>query len=328
MKYQSITYGQLLASWQLMHYSRVYDDLEVKTAIQTAQRSGKLGGSFPVNAGLRLCQSYNFLSIEDGILKLTDNSKNRIVVLCADEEPNTIVLREILALILSKHNFEWLVYYDSDPVIFKSYLENYDNEWVVMLENANLFDFEDEDVIDWWGRILSKYESYKDELKKAIGDIGENLTYQYERNRVECDGYIPSKNYVKWASQISDRYGFDVLSIRGSFLGNEISELEKIQIEVKSTDADNTSSFRFFISRPEWSKALENMDSYFFYCWSGISIKDESAMHGPFVIPAKSISRIIPTDVDSEKCSWSECRVVINLNDFCIALANPSPQNN
>ncbi|TFG92561.1 MAG: DUF3883 domain-containing protein, partial [Candidatus Atribacteria bacterium] len=121
------------------------------------------------------------------------------------------------------------------------------------MDNAKLFDFSDQDVIEWWDKVLVKYETYKDKLKKEIGDVGEKLTYDYELSRIETDGYNPSKLFVKWAARLSDRFGYDILSIRGKFFSKLNNEKEQIQIEVKSSDSFNIQRFKFHISKPEWN---------------------------------------------------------------------------
>lgn len=315
MKYYSITHGHILATWQIIFLTSKYDNLTPEKAINISLSSGKLGGTFPAKQGMKICLDYGFVVIKKGVLKITEATEKEIIPTCNDEEPNIPALRKVLSQIISFHNFEWLIYYDPDPIIFKTYLETHDLEWVNLLQNAKLFDFSNRGVNDWWDNVLTKYEDYKEKLKKAIGDVGEKLTYKHELKRIHSDGYTPAKSYVKWASRISDKFGFDVLSIRGVFYCSSHEQKEKIQIEVKSSDTANIERFRFFVSKPEWNKALENIDSYFFYCWAGINVNEETSIQGPFVIPAKNIASHFPKDT-SEICSWSECRLVLDVSKY------------
>lgn len=278
IKYYPISSGHILATWNILFLVFKYRSISPSSVINIISQSGKLGGTLPAKHGLKICIDYGLIKIEDNLILLTELSKEYIVPFCADEEPNIEVQRALLFHLISFHNFHWLIFYDSDPEIFKIYLYEHDPEWTQLLENAKLFDFEDENVIAWWNSVLSKYESYRDNQKKAIGDIGEKLTYHYELNRIASDGHYPPKTFVKWASRISDRFGFDVLSIRGkSFLFNRNIK-DKIQIEVKSSDTSNREMFRFYISKPEWKTALENLESYFFFCWTGINLEQETAL--------------------------------------------------
>ena len=319
IKYYRITQGHIIATWHILFLAQSYRGISTKDAVSIVEKSGKLGGTVPVKHGIKICNDYDLVRFKGEELHITEICESSILPKCDNEDPNINVLRALLRHILSYHNFEWLIFYDSDPEIFRETLLANDPEWTNLLDNANLFDFEEEDVNIWWGRVLARYEDYKEKLKKEIGDVGEKLTYHHELQRVKADGFSPPKSYVKWASRISDRFGFDILSIRGSFFLSSFEESDKIQIEVKSSDANNPERFRFYISKPEWNKALENLNSYFFFCWSGINLKKESAQNGPFVIPATHIRALVPTD-NSDFCQWSECRCVIDVSKY------PTPQ--
>jgi len=317
LRYYPITQGHIIASWYILYLVAKYESIHPRDINSLLIHSGKLGGKIPAEQGLKICMDYNFVSIHKQNLRLTELAEKRIIPLCNEDDPNVIVLRAILSHIISFHNFQWLIFYDSDPDIFKTYLFEQDPEWVVLLENAKLFDFDDENVNSWWDNVLSKYEDYKEELKKAIGDVGEKLTYKHELDRIDKDGYNPAKSFVKWASQLSDQFGYDILSIRGKRFLGVTNEKEKIQIEVKSSDTSNIGSFRFYISKPEWKTALKNINTYFFYCWPGINLVEETAIDGPFIIPATELVDHIPQDV-SPISEWSECRCVIDISKYRI----------
>jgi len=317
VKYSSITQGHIVATWHILFITSRYEDISPKNAVSISENSGKLGGTVPVKEGLRICLDYNLLEIADEKLQVTNVSKNVILPKCEEEDPNISVLRCLLMHIVSYHAFEWLIFYDPDPEIFRASVEANDTEWANLLDNAKLFEFEEDEVKTWWDKVLSKYEDYKDKLKKAIGDVGEKLTYQTELQRIETDGYLPSKSFVKWAASLSDRFGFDILSIRGRYFLSNFEPKDKIQIEVKSSETINVERFKFYISKPEWQKALESIDSYFFYCWAGINIQNESAKFGPFIIPATDLVEHVPKD-NSEFCEWSECRCSLDVSPYLI----------
>lgn len=315
LRYYPISQGHIIASWYILYLVAKYESIHPKDVNSLLQNSGKLGGKIPAEQGLKICIDYNLVRFDEQKLCLTELSQKHITPLCDKDDPNTMVLRVILGHIVSLHNFQWLIFYDSDPDIFKAYLYEQESEWVVLLENAKLFDFEDESVNTWWSNVLSKYEDYKEALKKAIGDVGEKLTYIHELERIDKDGHTPAKSFVKWASRINDHFGFDVLSIRGKRFVHTYKEREKIQIEVKSSDTSNIESFRFYISKPEWKTALKNLHTYFFYCWPGINVSNESALGGPFIIPAVDLMEHMPQDV-SPISEWSECRCVLDISKY------------
>lgn len=320
-KYYPVTYGHIVAAWQIIILISRYEDdaISARDAIRIVSRSGKLGGTIPAKQGLRICLDYGFAKVENKSLYLSEISIKEIVSTCSENDPNIYTLRALLFQMISYHDFHWLIGYDSDPDIFREYLLAIDPEWEYLLDNAKLFDFTDNDTINWWSSVLMKYEDYKEKKKKAIGDVGEKLTYIHELDRISHDGFTPSKSFVKWASQISDRFGYDIASIRGQFFKHNKIEKDKIQIEVKSSDSANIEAFRFFISKPEWNTALRNIDSYFFYCWSGVNIEKENAQDGPFVIPALDLQELVPKDV-SKIIDWSECRCVLDVSKYRLTL--------
>ena len=315
IKYYPITQGHIVTTWHIIFLVTHYKNISPSNLIKVVYQSGKLGGTLPAKEGLKICLDYGLVKVNEDMLNLTEFTTSNIIPLCIHEDPNIFALRALLFHLISYHNFHWLIFYDTDPIIFRESVFANDPEWSNILDNAKLFDYEDEDVNKWWSKILSKYEDYKEKTKKEIGDVGEKLTYHYELKRIDSDGFNPSKSFVKWASRISDRFGYDILSIRGRNFLNSKNEIDKIQIEVKSSDNSNIKMFRFFISKPEWRTALENIHTYFFFCWYGINVEKETAEDGPFVIPAVELIDHIPKDV-SQLCDWSECRCVIDLSKY------------
>jgi len=315
LKYKPISFGYIIASWHIVNFLSRHEKIKPDKIHSFLINSGKLGRSFPAKEGINLSIYYNFTCIDKGYLSLTQVSRESFIPLCDTDEPNINVLRAILKEIISCHNFEWLIFYDPDPEIFKEYLSNSDPEWTIMLDNAKLFNFEDDSVLAWWDDILLKYENYREEVKKAIGDIGEKLTYDHEISRVNSDGHRPAKSFVKWTARISNTFGFDILSIKGKRFSEMDNERDKIQIEVKASEISNLESFRFYVPKPEWQTALKNIDNYFFYCWPGINIQRETAIAAPFVIPAKELLTHMPKNI-SPIAEWSECRCVLNISNY------------
>ena len=180
------------------------------------------------------------------------------------------------------------------------------------METADLFSIEDASVADWWQSLLESYQEYDAEKTKQIGDIGEKLTIQHERRRLGLDGIEGLHARVKWVARFSSDYGYDILSVRGSFFRDKWGMLDPIQVEVKSSTIAAESSFSFKVTRNEWNTAQTNPDSYFFYCWVGVSLTSGTASKGPFVIPAASLVSSFPID-RSNICEWTECRLVVDL---------------
>lgn len=310
-----ITTSNIIALWQLIMIVKRNESIAVESAINISINSGLIGGDVPAAEGLRLGLYCKILAIEKNqSLNHTDFCKDVLLSLCDTDEPNTQITRAILLKYMSLQNYDWLLFYSDDPETFKAGIPS---EWIDLLENSNLFDFEDSLVRSWWSEVFDRYETYKEGKKLEQGKIAEKHTFDSERERLKVDGFDNDLKFVKWASQISDKYGYDILSIRGSLLKTTFSEKEKIQIEVKCTASASMEEFRFYVSKSEWLAALANIDSYFFYCWIDTNLQKQTAQ-GPYIIPAKNITQHVPIDNHSTICDWSECRFIVNLNEMRI----------
>jgi len=310
------TAGVIITLWRIILLTKRYgeNDVVIQDIVNSLESSGFLGGTVPIKESVRLGQKYSFLIIRDGKVSVGDYSQKMLLPFCDDEIPNIMVLRKILLLIISKNKFHWVLFYNEDIPVFKVAIPQ---DWIDLLENAKLFDITDKDVVAWWSGLSQLLQTYDDELLKKIGNFGESLTFKFENKRLLADGFAINPFDVTWVSRISDIEGYDIKSIRGTLLKLKKSQKDKIQIEVKASVISNTDRFRFMVSRNEWNTALSNIDSYFFYCWSGINLANQSFLGGPFIIPARKIENLFPHD-NHESFQWSECRVVVDLEDFQI----------
>ncbi|MBK9636720.1 MAG: DUF3883 domain-containing protein [Bacteroidetes bacterium] len=309
--------GNIVALWQIILLAKKYPILHVKTAVGTLTSTSILGGSLPFDGGLKIGNKYNFLEIKSGNIVLMESSINKLIPLCEEDFPNKSVTRAILEIVLKNENFDWLIYFDEDPDIFKVGIPN---EWIDLLENASLFNFSDDQVTAWWNKVFSRYTSYKEGNNAKVGKVAEQICFNHETKRLST--FFEDGKYsipVKWASMISDKFGFDILSIRGNELKHSFIEKDKIRIEVKSSTFKDETKFRFYVTRNEWEKAIENLDDYFFYCWTSVSLEKQSAL-GPYIISANQLESLIPIDVNPNICSWSECRFIVDLSTIKINL--------
>jgi hypothetical protein len=306
-----VTSSNILAAWRLISVCALYPTIRIDEAIEIVRDSGMVGGALPAHEGFTLAKQCKLVELdaEQG-LRLTEYSNVHLVGFCMTEEPNTHIIRCILHKYLSAKSVDWLLFFDEDPEVFKAAIPT---DWIQLLEYGQLFNYEEDLVREWWSNIFRRFQTYKEGKKLELGKVAEKLTLDFERKRLMSDGYPSDHTSVKWASQMSDKFGYDILSIRGRGFKFSYDEKDKIQIEVKSSVLDNTLAFRFFITKNEWTKAKDNIESYFFYCWASAKIETQSAI-GPFVISAKDIESHIPMDIGSPVCEWSECRLVVDLH--------------
>jgi hypothetical protein len=110
--------------------------------------------------------------------------------------------------------------------------------------------------IKWWDHVSGKVRLEGDRLKLERGRKAEQLTLEFETQRLLRLGI---DTLPKWVAIEDNTAGYDVLSYEKGKFGL----LNKL-IEVKSTIA---SPLRFFITRNEWNQALEVGNAYIFHIW-------------------------------------------------------------
>lgn len=309
-----ITLSNMVALWQLVAISIRNDGITVSDAVSIVRSSGLIGGEVPADQGIKLGLHCKFFEVDDQKLILTQTCREGLVPVCDTDEPNTLVTRKIILTYLSLKTQDWLIFFNEDPQLFKPLIPT---EWVLLLDGSNLFDFDDDSVREWWSDVFKQFQTYKEGRKIELGKVAEKLTFEWERERISNDGLDSDHKFIIWVSQISDRYGYDVGSVRGLLLKtDERNNKEKIRIEVKSAVSSSTEQFRFFVTKPEWKMALNDLSSYYFYCWVSTNLQTHSAT-GPFIISAQDIHQHVPSD-NGVICEWSECRFVLNLSDFQI----------
>ena len=163
------------------------------------------------------------------------------------------------------------------------------------------------------------FEAHYDKVYQILTDPTKNSVTAAERELIISTVVTMFYRTTKWINSHNEfmtRVIHDMFALAKQ-AGTDyfMFEKEKISIEVKSSDTTNIERFRFFVSKPEWNKAMEDIESYFFFCWVGINISDDSALYGPFVIPAIQLIEIVPKDV-SNTCEWSECRFVLDISPY------------
>ncbi len=92
----------------------------------------------------------------------------------------------------------------------------------------------------------------KQRINKKIGDLGEELVFEYEREKLKKIG---SKKEPQYIAHTDDSQGFDILS----FDEND----EEIYIEVKTTKGSHEAEF--FITANELRKSIETKEKYRLY---------------------------------------------------------------
>jgi hypothetical protein len=303
--------GRIITLWRAIHFvnSQGGGGIEIRDVVAIFEGTA-LGGGTLIKESMRIAVTNGMVTYEGGRVFLSEIAINQLIPLCKSEEPNVAVTRAILFLIIRAEKFHWLAYFDHDPGLFKTGIPNH---WVELLEAAALFDFEATEVIQWWVELLEEFNRFEVENLKEIGDLGEKLTFEFEKERLTQEKIKNGPLRVTWVSQISNSMGFDIRSVKGKLLKGR--KLDPAFIEVKSSGAGDKSQFRFNISRNEWETALKHLEIYFFYCWVGVDLAHGVADEGPFIVPAGDLVDSMPMD-RNPMARWSESRLTIDLSSY------------
>lgn len=280
----------------------------MKIACETSLR----GGALPIKDGLLLAVVGNFIIKKDGSYSLNENGK-RIVSLSKNEEPNAKILRELLLPLILKIAPSWMAFSNLPsqerglaipPIAYE------------VLKKAGLLDTPfSYEVKKWWSTLQQEDIEIDKKYRKMIGDIGEELTMNYEEDRLKNGCTQELSNIIDHVSKKNENIGFDISSFFGFLQPNIHHSHENLMIEVKSTTSSGD-NFRFYLTRNEWEMANKNIDKYLFYMWMGINIeKRKSINNKPMILSSKTISRYIPTDIHKDG-KWTECRITLNLKDI------------
>lgn len=148
-----------------------------------------------------------------------------------------------------------------------------ENDWVRYFNQDISDEYFDTDLLALLAETEEQYTKYENIIKdiedilqtadpgqitaKAIGDIGENLTYAHEINRITMEGRPDLAHLVVL---IPDNFsiGYDIKSV-------EFDERQRF-IEVKTTLSPQAVQFnRFHLTTNEWNAAKTQKDRYYVY---------------------------------------------------------------
>ena len=168
---------------------------------------------------------------------------------------------------IAKHiQFDWQIYSTQQTITFSSD-DTYQSLFATE-ESASESDerassqLQDEATLPLTTDIIEQLQSIHstDVTTKRIGDLGEAITIQHEKNRISKKG---RNDLIDKILKIPEKYavGYDIKS----FLGIE-SDFSHIHIEVKSTISKNKlRAFTFSLTPNEFEAAKSHKDLYFVY---------------------------------------------------------------
>ncbi len=310
----TIAPGVIITLWRIIFliFKLNKPKLTVSEVSKIILSKAYFGGTIPLKESIQVGIDNLLITIDKNEIMITKYALEEIVPLCDNDNPNKIALRKVLQKIILENRFYWVVFFNEDPEIFKVAVPEY---WIILLDQVELFNFENQEVINWWIELFELLNHLDEQKQKAIGDVGELLTINYEVDRLKKEGFKKPNLFVKWVSRIGNDFGYDVSSIRGLFFQEHYSDKDNISIEVKSSVNPELNSFRFKVSKNEWRTARRSINSYYFYCWTGVNIESKTCQGGPYIISAEELIDHFPND-SSSLCQWSECVFILNLTEY------------
>ncbi|WP_060209926.1 DUF3883 domain-containing protein [Sporosarcina koreensis] len=159
-------------------------------------------------------------------------------------------------------------------------------------KEAELINSYNKDVIKWWDILSLAVRGQQKDTLMEIGRTGEELSLEYERNRV--------KKEPIWQSIESNLSGFDILSVVS------LEDLTPLRIEVK-TSTRVSNSFSFYLSRNEWDVA-EVSTNFLFHLWL---LSDTPEL---FILDKNEMVNHIPTNLGNG--SWENVKITFSLKEL------------
>lgn len=315
-----ISPGRLTALWtvirtlQKMGGSAQKDELR-RMASRTSLRSGGL----PIKDGLQLALEGGFIVSRDEELYL-DYLGIEAIQLESEDEPGPELLRMFLSILFLRDPPTWVAYWQGDPQSLEFIVPETERR---LMAEVGLYPENEVTTFEgkaWWTALrfvpLLQEETA---FLTVIGNAGEQLSLDYERQRLNNEGFPGLAEGVRWVAQESAAYGFDILSYRGStFPGNPDN---RIAIEVKSSTSPIAKHFSFYLSAHEWATALEVGDDFVMHFWDAVDpgppVKSRRAE--PIVALGKDLREHLPGPPPcGDNCQWESARIEIPLPELHI----------
>jgi hypothetical protein len=307
--------GRLTALWLVLRTAqKLGGNGDAGEIARYAARSSLRSGALPIADGLRLAREGGFL-IERGDRLVLESLGLQALELAAEDEPSPDARRLFMSVLLLRDPPPWVAYWQGKPDSIDLVVPERERR---SLEDAVLFPprADTEQLAQWafWralGRVPLMEETAAQ--RKAIGNVGEELTIAYERNRLAAEGFSDLGTQVRWLARESDAYGFDVLSFAGR---SAALPQTPIAIEVKSSSLPASTYFRLFISAHEWETAAALGDRYLVHIWMGVDPgpPPQARGGGPIIVRPVDLAAHLPADPNcDEPCRWQTAEIHLPL---------------
>lgn len=309
----SLSAGRITACWFIIRsLDRLGGSATQAELLKSASRTSLRSGGLPVRDGIRLAVEGALANASQDRIQLTEVG-SAALMLAREDEPTPEARRFLVTRLLLADPPPWVAYWQGDPEALDYILPGSERKTLV---ESGLFPPEQEQFnLDSWAfwRALRRVPLMAETAghRKRLGDAGEHLSMNFERNRLIADGHPELADQVQWLARESDAYGFDILSFKGG-LGD--SAPTRIAIEVKATSLPRTAELHFFLSSHEWETAALLGDRYQVHVWTAVDPGPPSTARepGPIFIATDTIAPHLPRAPECElRCHWQTAEIYL-----------------
>jgi hypothetical protein len=309
------TPGRFTALWVVLRsVAKLGGTTNRDELISFARRDGLRCGGLPIKDGYQLGVLGGFLE-QKGNVSLTELG-HEALRRGDEEEPSEQVLRLFASVLFLRHPPAWVAYWQGDPSSLELVLPDTASQ---VLQNAGLLDSTGMQDLEAW----ALWDALKEvpplevlaEQRRAIGEAAEELSFRYERNRLEKEGHPNLANRVRWVAHESAAYGFDILSFCGSSRDPDRPD-RPLAIEVKGMSVAALKDFSFYLTSHEWRTANSLGDSYVFHFWDGVRSGNSAGAtrSEPFIVEPATVDSHVPSQPKCGTiCGWKSAYIVISL---------------
>ncbi len=309
------TPGRFTALWVVLRsVAKLGGMADREELISFARRDGLRCGGLPIKDGYQLAVLGGFL-YEGERVSITDLG-HEALGRGVEDEPSQEVLRLFSSLLFLRHPPVWVAYWQGDPSSLDLVLPDTARE---LLQDARLLHSSGIEDLEAW----ALWDALKEvppleviaEQRKAIGETAEKLSFRYERERLDREGYPTLAARVRWVAHESAAYGFDILSFCGTSGCPELPD-RPLAIEVKGQAVVAQSEFNFYLTSHEWRTAHALGDQYLFHLWDGVRPGNAgSATHTkPFLVLPQVLEEHVPSHPKcGNTCEWKSAWISLPL---------------
>lgn len=311
-----LTPGRLTALWLVLRtLAELGSRAELSDLRATARRSALRAGGLPVPDGVTLAREGGFISETAGTCVL-ESLGERAIGMSDEEEPPPEVLRLFITVLFLRLPPAWVAWWQGSPADIEAVVPREEQR---VMEAAGLLPqppIADPGGWGWWqalGRIPLPEQAAA--MRKEIGDAGEELSVEFERQRLRSQGHDELAEAVRWIARESDAYGFDILSCAGDDHA-PLEPNDQIAIEVKSTTLPVIERFPLFISVHEWEVLSGLGPRGVLHLWPAIDPgpPPRSDVERPIVCAPGELAQHLPAPPTcGEPCGWQSAELRVKV---------------